>query len=281
MKAIIGTFCTTALSALQIETSLPPTDLRLRNHVLQSWTRMQTAPETHPINFAIRRAISSQSMTSITPFEHLARMFPNHATPIETIKPYPVPLWWSPPFTIEIDSGNKKSAKSKHDATFHDDNTLCMYTDGSGINGHVGAAAVSQKISRTLRRYLGSDKEHNVYTAEVTGFELAAEIALSSPLSYTKCVIYADSKAAIQGINKPGKQSGQANLISAIGKLWSLVDNRQMTMEIKWAPGHKKIDGNEEADEAAKEAAQSGGNDSNIPRSTHAPLKSVRSVCIK
>ena len=89
MKAIIGAFHTTASSALQIEMSLPPTDLRLRNRVLQSWTRMQTAPEMHPINFAIQQAISSQSITSMTPFEHLARTFPNHATPIETIKPYP------------------------------------------------------------------------------------------------------------------------------------------------------------------------------------------------
>jgi len=65
-----------------------------------------------------------------------------------------------------------------------------------------------------------------VYTAEVTGFELAIEIALTSPLNYTKCIIYADSKAAIQGISKPDKQSGQAILISAIGKIQSLVQKR-------------------------------------------------------
>ena len=136
-KAILGTFCTTSTAALQIETSLPPLYLRLRNRVLQSWTRMQTTLETHPINEAIRRAISSRSNIFITPLEHLIRMFPHHTTPLKMIKPYPVPLWWSPPFITEI-MDNKKSAKAKHDVSLDNDNTLCIYTDGSGINGHVG-----------------------------------------------------------------------------------------------------------------------------------------------
>ena len=58
-KAILGTFRTTSTAAPQIETSLPPLYLCLRNRVLQSWTRMQTTPEIHPINEAIRRTTSS------------------------------------------------------------------------------------------------------------------------------------------------------------------------------------------------------------------------------
>src|SRR4030095_10310597 len=123
---------------------------------------------------------------------------------------------------------------------------------------------------------------HNVYTAEVTAFELAAEIAQESPPSFTKCVIYTDSQAAIKGINNPNKQSGQGALISAIHKIESLIDKRNMHTEIKWIPGHKDIDGNEEADKAAKEAAKSKGEDTiNIPKSKHKPLKSARSVVIK
>lgn len=176
---------------------------------------------------------------------------------------------------------SKKIAKSAHDDTTHDDNTLCIYTDGSGIDGHVGAAAVCPRIAKALQRYLGSDKEHNVYAAEITALELAAEIARSSPASYTKCIIYVDSQAAIQGINKPGKQSGQANLIAAITTIQTLVDERQMLIEIIWVPGHENVEGNEKADEAAKEAAVSEGNDPGIPTATYKPLKSARSVNIK
>ena len=158
---------------------------------------------------------------------------------------------------------------------------LCIYTDGSGIDGHVGAAAVCPKISRTSQRYLGSDKEQNVYSAEVTAFESAAEIALVSPPSFTKCVIYADSQAAIRGINNPKKQSGQSSLILAICKIEALVETRNMTTKIKWVPGHLDVEGNEEADKAAKMAAKSAGRDPNIPRSVHKPFKSARSVSIK
>jgi ribonuclease HI len=148
--------------------------------------------------------------------------------------------------------------------------------DGSGIDGNVGAAAVCPQITEVVQRYLGSDKEHNVYTAEITALELAAKIAILSPPSYTKCVIYVDSQAAIKGINKPGKQSDQTILISAIAK--ALVDGRQMVIEIIWVPGHEDVEGNEKA---AKEAAKSEGNDPSILRSMHKPLKSARSQLIK
>jgi hypothetical protein len=96
-----------------------------------------------------------------------------------------------------------------------------------------------------------------------------------------KYIIYVDSQAAIKGINKPGKQSGQSNLISAITKIQTLVDERQMVVEIIWVPGHEDVDGNEKVDKAAKEAAKSEGSDETIPRSPHSPLISTRSACIK
>ena len=66
MKAILGTFRTTATSALEIETSLPPAYLRLREKIHQSFTRVQTAPIKHPINSAIQQAITSKSKTHLT-----------------------------------------------------------------------------------------------------------------------------------------------------------------------------------------------------------------------
>jgi ribonuclease HI len=57
-----------------------------------------------------------------------------------------------------------------------------------------------------------------------------------------------------KGINKPGKKSGQAILISAVTKIQALADGRRMAIEIIWVPGHEDVEGNEKADEPANEA---------------------------
>src|SRR5579859_7369154 len=88
MKAILGAFCTTTTSAMEIDTSLLPAHLRLRRKILQSMARMQTTQENHPIHQTIKRAMSSTSGRHISTLEYLTRSFPELVKPLETIKPY-------------------------------------------------------------------------------------------------------------------------------------------------------------------------------------------------
>ena len=150
MKAILETFQTIATSALQIKTALLPIHLWLTNKVLQSWTRMRIAPEIYRIKAPIQQVNISQSKIHITSLEYLARTFPKYAISVETIKAYLMPLWLSPPFTIEIDT-NKKTAKAKHNTAYHKATTLCIYIDGLEINEHVGSAAFCPKISKIIQ----------------------------------------------------------------------------------------------------------------------------------
>lgn len=281
MKAILGTFQTTPSTAPQIETSLPPTHLHLRNKVLQSYTRMHASPLTNTVKAVIHKANTSSSKLHITSLEHITRMFTHFAKgEIETIKPFPRPPWWTPRFTTGI-LGDKKSEKTKHNSQVHDPHTLCIYTDGSAINGDVGAAAYCPTTGQTKRQYLGTVRQQNVYTAELTGFELAIDIAKDSPAHFTNCIIYADSQAAVQGIHKPSKKSGQQVITAALTKIESHIESRNMTVGFSWIPGHEDIEGNEDADKAAKEAAYSGGTDASIPITKHHPLKSVTAMLIE
>jgi ribonuclease HI len=280
MKAILGAFRTTTTSSMEIDTSLLPAHLRLREKILQSMTRMQTAQEKHPIHQTITRATNSTSGRHISTLEYLTRSFPELVKPLEIIKPYARPPWWTPPFETEI-ATNKKVAKQAHDQILHERNTLCIYTDGSGIDGHVGAAAFCPTTSDTRKVYLGTEEQFNVFTAEVIAFDLAAEIAKASPPNFTKCIIYADSQAAIKGIVKPQKQSGQSIIISAIDNIESLQSQRTMTIKITWIPGHRDIHGNETVDKHAKEAAKSKGNSGHVPTTAHKSLKSSRLNTIK
>ena len=189
MKAVLRTFRTTATSALEIESSLYPTHLRLRSKILKSLSHMQTYPPTNPIQSSIQRAARSQSKVHITTLEYMTRTFPQYkSSTIETIHPHPKPPWWTPPFMVNI-CGDKKEAKKQHDDTIHSPCTICVYTNGSGIDGHIGAAAYSPTTSTIKHQYLGSETEYNVYVAEATAIELAADIVQESE-THTRNVSY-------------------------------------------------------------------------------------------
>jgi hypothetical protein len=215
MKAILGAFRTTSTSALEIETALQPPHLRIRRKVLQTFTRMQTAPQMHPIAFAIHRAQTSKSKVHITTLEYISRTFPQYAAQqIETIKPFALPPWWEPVHTINIPE-NKKVAKKRYEETVNDPNTLCIFTDGSGINGHIGAAVYTPQTSEAKHLYLGNDKQFNVYTAELSAINLAIDIAIDitdAPTAmFMKCKIHVDSQATIKATVKPGNNQAKAS----------------------------------------------------------------------
>lgn len=55
-------------------------------------------------------------------------------------------------------------------------NSTFVYTDGSGIDNHVGAAAVSPLTRYTRIVYIGKSETSTVYTTELQGIKLALQI---------------------------------------------------------------------------------------------------------
>ena len=59
-----------------------------------------------------------------------------------------------------------------------------VYSDGSGLNNKIGAAAVLYRpngSTRTLQYHLGSTDQHTVYESEAVGLLLAANLILDEP----------------------------------------------------------------------------------------------------
>jgi len=196
MRTITGCFRTTPTAALEAETALPPPQFRLRNKILRSVTRMRTLPANHPVQQCIKRAKSKGTPAYLSNLENIIKQFPEYMQDtMEEIHPYIRPPWWTLEAEIHID-GSKDEAEKHHNragSNAMNDSTILIYTDGSGINGNIGAAAYCSSTGQKEHQYLGKDKTHNVYAAELEAINMATNIVKESDRKYTKCVIYANS----------------------------------------------------------------------------------------
>ena len=68
---------------------------------------------------------------------------------------------------------------------------LLIYTDGSGIDGKIGAAAVGPNITRNT--LLGLTDPFTVYFGELYSISLATEMTLEAHAEPKVVIIYVDS----------------------------------------------------------------------------------------
>lgn len=181
---------------------------------------------------------------------------------VESIKPVRFPPYWKPRLKIEIDE-DKENAKAS-DQEWRRRTRVWIYTDGSDIDGGVGASAViyykgrARKRTKVRRFYLGASDEHTVYEAEVTGVILALELLRKELRNSVSTVSIAlDNQAAIKASRSTDAAPAQY-LMNHVHELLDKVHNRHenLKLTLRWVPGHEDIDGNEEADKEAKKAAR-------------------------
>ena len=181
----------------------------------------------------------------------------------EHIDTYVRPPWWKLPATTSISGLNKDKAAEEHEQKLCQipSQDLIIYTDGSGHGGHIGAAIYSPTINVTKGEYIGTDNTHNVYAAELTATKMAITLLEERTEEYSNAYIFTDNQSAIQAIESPKQQSGQY-IIKSILDIIDKIHEAKPTcsIHIEWVPGHKDIDGNEQADRAAKAAATSNVN---------------------
>ena len=177
--------------------------------------------------------------------ENILQQFLHMTERIESIEPFIRPLWWMLKAKTGIER-TKDTAKMVHDKIqeLPSPKVTTIYTDGSGIDKKIGAAAYAQTSGEVSLHHLGRESQFNVYTAEITGMQLALERLWDHQVHPT-CRIYTDSQTAIKTIERPQRQSGQSVIkdLDCIDEITSNLTHPQI--EIMWIPGHFDIQGNE------------------------------------
>lgn len=117
--------------------------------------------------------------------------------------PFITPPWRRGPHTYIDDDADK--ACNRHDTQCATGKSLSIYTDGSGIEGEIGFAAVCPLTQQTCSVHMGSDTLSTVYAAELQGISLALQITqeyADGDGERKDIAIYTDNQAAIWSVAK-------------------------------------------------------------------------------
>ena len=180
------------------------------------------------------------------------------------------------PLSVEIPENKEASIALDRNAR----ETIKIYTDGSAINGKVGAAAIltrTGKADRTLRVCMGTTEEHTVAEAELVGLILGLHLIATEKRSRVKCVIGLDNQAIIKALHTDLTNPGHhltAEALKIAERLGKRSGGRRYKLTIRWTAGHAGIRGNEKADREAKRAAHGLTSDrKDLPRYVRGKIK--------
>jgi ribonuclease HI len=262
-RVISGAYRATSRAALDVESYLLPIEQQIwkhnadtviwllssRNIAATSGFQTSTAQPTAADKTRIRHTSSWEKVHS-----DMKSRQTHDFDRQEQIPCFLTPPWRQGPTTY-IDTTAKR-ARARHDKEHAKEDSLSIYTDGSGIEGEIGSAALCPLTQEVRSAHMGSDTTSTVYAAELQGISLALQIAqeyASRNGARQHVAIYTDNQAAIWSIAKAEGRSG-AYILADIARQVQELQDKGRTVTVRWIPAHVGIPGNEAVDKAAKEA---------------------------
>ena len=258
-RTITGALRTAAGDVLEANANLLPIDLLFSKILFRAATRLASLPPSHPLHQPVRKAAKrfvKKHRSSLHNIFHFTDIVPSS---IETISPVRRRPNYKPKFTTHI-AADKERALTR--ATTLHNTTYTVYSDGSGFENGIGAAAVmyiNQVESQSLWAHLGPSTKHTVYEGELTGQCLALHILSSLPFTIrSRIIIGTDSQAAIKALSnqRPHPAHYLLDHIHTLAEKLHTKCNEDSDIQIHWTPGHRDFAPNERADVLAKRAAE-------------------------
>jgi ribonuclease HI len=251
--AITGTLRSAPTDLIDAHAGILPMELALLKACHRAIVRILTLPESHPLHHTIKQAKRHPPLRHHSPLDQLLKTFSLVNKRVEIIDSATHRPISDKSFDTIIDINREVSITAER----ADNADYKIYSDGSGHDDGIGAAAVLFKKDRaqpikSLKKFLGPKTKHNTYEAEATGALLATWILRNYPEVIGKRVtLYIDNQALIQALAGSKPSSGQY-IRDAIVKLANTLPCK---LTIRWISSHSEVKGNEAADKLAKDAA--------------------------
>lgn len=261
--AITGALRSTANDVIDIHANLTPIDLQMSKVCHRAITRLAALPEAHPLYKPVRRGARQLVRRYPSQLHYLAHIYQIKPDELETLCPVRRAPNRNRAFTTSI-AGSREESKQ---LTKDDDADIRIFTDGSGLEGQAGAAAVLYRRGnppRRLRYHLGPISQHTTFDAEAVGALLGAHL-LSKERRVTTVTLSIDCQAVIKSTEIIRAQTGQDIMDEFQRSLRSVqkqANRRTYKMEMRWISGHDEVEENEDVDKQAKMAA--GGDSSPV-----------------
>ncbi|PPQ73739.1 hypothetical protein CVT24_006959, partial [Panaeolus cyanescens] len=261
--AITGALKGSAADILDPHAGIPPAEVMLWSICKRSYIRLCSLPRDHVLHTIIASAhgIRDRDPKHLTPIETLAKLFDINPSATEKI-----PTLKSPSDVTNF--VNTISFSTREESINHekgDESKVKVYTDGSGQDGYVGAAAslylndMTNPVA-TRHIHLGTIGQHSTYEAELVGILLAIWLLITEAghvLGRRPISIYTDNQSAIGAITSASR--GPAEYIKdEIARLCAkYFPNlpRFQKVDIKWISAHSEVPRNEKIDYEAKQAS--------------------------
>ncbi|GAA5990750.1 hypothetical protein JCM10908_003217, partial [Rhodotorula pacifica] len=267
LVAITGAYKSAAISALEVEANVLPLRLRLRSSLARLGLRAAAAHRHHPLAPRLAAAQLNPSPAHPSPLHHALRILQPILPPphrFELLQPHAAAPWDEPPRSLEVRvAGSKDEAVKAHTALLDElgVDDIVAYSDGSLMAGVAGSGVVlrAERGGKVLwaERSRGLGQHVGIYEAELEGIRIAMSCAPSLLPADYPCTfhILADNQAAVANPLDPRPTPGQSLRLALRTALKELaITHPGARIVVSWIPGHVGVEGNEKADDAAKEA---------------------------
>ena len=164
----------------------------------------------------------------------------------------------------------------------NDESEVKVLTDSSGMEGKIGMAAIlyqNGRMKTKLQYQLGSQRHHTVYEGEGVGAVLGTKL-VSNEWGVRSAIFYIDNQVSIMATQLINPTSGH-HIFDTFNKNIDTLKKKHsgIRLEIKRMPGHKGVEGNEQADVQAKKAiTKRSSKQGELPRYLKKPLPHSRST---